>query len=455
MALPSQSERSNELGRSHVYKRPRRQPATMALMITAGVVVLFGAVWAGLTFMPGEPNAANATSAPADPAAEPKPAPSTPVGTAATKPAPAKPEPAPVVLRQQTTPPTSTPAPGTSAAPKTISTPNTPTPAPGALTRAIEQAPARTDPGSATPTGGEATKPALADPSSLVVEDPSKAKSQPAATPADAGAAPSAAIPPSGSTQAVRDLIAQGQSLISSDPLKARAVLSRAYPDAASTDQQTIRDALNKLNADLLFSKKVTPGDPLVTQYTVESGDSLVRIARRQELAVDWRLIQRINAVDPARLRVGQKLKLVRGPFHAVVDKSEYRLDLFHGSPDDPRSWLFIRSFTVGLGEGNSTPPGTFVIRKGSKLVNPPWVNPRTGEKYAADDPKNPIGEHWLGFEGVGESAALTGYGLHGTIDPDSIGKQRSMGCVRLGTDDIALIYEMLEEQVSVVRIVP
>jgi hypothetical protein len=190
--------------------------------------------------------------------------------------------------------------------------------------------------------------------------------------------------------------------------------------------------------------------------YSIASGDSLVRVTKRRELAVDWRLIQRVNRIsDPGALKIGQKLKLIRGPFHAIVHKADFRLDLFHGSPDEPERWQYIRSFRVGLGEGNSTPVGAFTIRSNSKLVNPHWVNPRTGEKFDANDPKNPIGEYWLGWDGVGDSALYKGYGLHGTIDPDSIGQQKSMGCVRMGAEDIKLIYELLVEQISTVKVVP
>jgi lipoprotein-anchoring transpeptidase ErfK/SrfK len=48
-----------------------------------------------------------------------------------------------------------------------------------------------------------------------------------------------------------------------------------------------------------------------------------------------------------------------------------------------------------------------------------------------------------------------TGFGLHGTIDPTSIGQSKSMGCVRMGNEDIAVIYELLVEQISQVRVVP
>lgn len=261
----------------------------------------------------------------------------------------------------------------------------------------------------------------------------------------------------SGSTAEVRQLIEQADARQrANDLIESRRLLSRALASgaASSADADTIRQRLATLNEDLVFSPKVHAGDPLAEEYTIRSGDRLITIARDRTLATDWRLIQRVNRLsDPGKLRVGQKLKLVRGPFHAIVDKSDYRLDLFQGSPDEPDRWIYIRSFKVGLGTGNSTPLGDFVIRRGSKLVDPHWVNPQTGEKFDAKDPKNPIGEYWLGLQGVGKSAAVEGYGLHGTIEPQSIGAQKSMGCVRLADEDIKLLYELLVEQISTVKI--
>jgi len=73
-----------------------------------------------------------------------------------------------------------------------------------------------------------------------------------------------------------------------------------------------------------------------------------------------------------------------------------------------------------------------------------------------ADDPKNPLGEFWIGLVGT-EGAALDkhGYGIHGTIDPDSIGKQASLGCIRLKNEDVAVVYEMLVEGKSFVVVKP
>jgi LysM repeat protein len=262
-------------------------------------------------------------------------------------------------------------------------------------------------------------------------------------------------LPPSASSSAVRSLVEAGDRAQASGKLvEARASFSRALlsPDLPKSEQSGLREKLATINAELLFSPKIVTGDPMVEQYTVASGDALEKISRRRALATRWELIQRVNGItNPAGLKIGQKLKLVRGPFHAMVTKSDYRLDLFWGSPDEPESWLYIRSFRVGLGEGNGTPTGTFTIKNRQK--NPSWTNPRTGEKFAADDPKNPVGEYWLGWQGQGASSVHTGFGLHGTIDPASIGQQKSLGCVRMGDADIAMMWEFLTEEVSIVRV--
>lgn len=241
------------------------------------------------------------------------------------------------------------------------------------------------------------------------------------------------------------------------DRLAARQALWDAMrtPGLDELELSVLRGRLTALNKDLVFGPTILPGDPLTESYTVKAGDALARIARSKNLSTHWKLIQRVNGLaSPDRIRVGQNLKLVRGPFHAVVDKSDFRLDLYAGSTSDPDGWVFIRSFDVGLGEGDSTPVGHFIVRPSSKLENPGWVNPRNpSEKYEPNDPRNPIGEFWIGLDGLGDASAYTGYGIHGTIEPDSIGRMRSMGCVRLRADDIALLYELLSEGESLVQI--
>jgi len=258
----------------------------------------------------------------------------------------------------------------------------------------------------------------------------------------------------------VARLIADGESLRDrNQPVQARALLNRALQDNRATpaQQARLRTLLGQLNEALVFSSAIVDGDPLVERYVVQAGDSLSKIAQQQRLFVDWRFIQRINRIaDPTKIRVGQTLKLVRGPFHAVVDKSDFRLDLYAADGADSTGRIFIRSFAVGLGEHGATPTGAWVVRQDSKLVNPSWTNTRTGEFFNADDPMNPIGERWVGLDGADpQTSLLAGYGIHGTIDPGSIGSEMSMGCVRLLPGEIDVVYETMSEGVTTVQIVP
>lgn len=301
----------------------------------------------------------------------------------------------------------------------------------------------------ATPAIGNSATPTLVQPNN----NPSGTAM--AANPA-MGAAPTATPPTAPVMREVATLMADGEAALrDGKSVLARQKLSKALLHATATEseQATLRDKLTAINSDLLFSQKIVPGDWLVSEYAVQGGDSYDRIRKRQQLAVDWRLLERINRTPASRIRVGQKLKLVNGPFNVVVDKSDFRLDIYAGSPDDVANWIYIRSFNVGLGENDSTPIGTFKVKIGGKAVEPNWTNPRTGEQYDGKDPKNPIGNRWIGIEGLGSSSVHLSYGIHGTIDPDSIGKQQSMGCVRLVNSDVEQVYEMLVEDVSVVKI--
>jgi lipoprotein-anchoring transpeptidase ErfK/SrfK len=252
------------------------------------------------------------------------------------------------------------------------------------------------------------------------------------------------------------ELIQRGLALVTrNQPVEARAALSTALGTSglAAADAAQVRSTLAQLSERLVFSPEILEGDPHAMPYVVQGGDSLARIAKRLSVQVDWRFIQRINRLGDANLiKPGQRIKIVTGPFHAIIDKAAKRMDLFLGDEGD---LVYVRSYPVGLGQFNSTPVGLFRVRVGSKLVDPEWVNPRTRQRFAADDPANPIGERWIGLEGTDEATSgLQGYGIHGTIEPESIGGEASMGCVRMLADDVALVYEILTEGVSMVRIV-
>ena len=77
----------------------------------------------------------------------------------------------------------------------------------------------------------------------------------------------------------------------------------------------------------------------------------------------------------------------------------------------------------------------------------PRLLQPRGEGVIEADDPRNPLGDYWIGLSGLaGAAVGKESYGIHGTIEPDSIGKQASMGCVRLRNEDVAVVFQCLAE---------
>ncbi len=235
------------------------------------------------------------------------------------------------------------------------------------------------------------------------------------------------------------DLIAQR------DFVEGRRVLSRLlYANRLTPrDARMVRDTLASVNQMLIFSDKVVQGDSVAEYYTVQRGDYLATIAPalQDDLPVPS---AHINGIDnPSRLAPASASKCIKGPFNVYVDKSSFLMDITLPGPDGTP--LYVCSFPVGLGEDNSTPVGQWMIAPDSKVTNPDYRNPRTGEHFERDDPGNPVGEYWLGLKGMDDNTrGRKGYGIHGTIAPDSIGTQASMGCIRLRNDDIKAVFHML-----------
>jgi len=170
-------------------------------------------------------------------------------------------------------------------------------------------------------------------------------------------------------------------------------------------------------------------------------------------------LIMRINRIsDASRIEAGQTLKLIRGPFHAVVNKRTLNMDLYlHRDGLEP---VYICRMRVGLGRDDGTPTGLWRVELGGKGRRMAWYPPAaSGLKGRIEwgEPNYAFGEKgiWIPLEGLDENTQdRTGYGIHSTSFPDSIGKRESLGCIRLGDRDIELVYATLYEKWSTIRVV-
>ncbi len=279
-------------------------------------------------------------------------------------------------------------------------------------------------------------------------EPPTNPTSRPDVT--EKGANPKPAAPAKPVNKAggqVQSLIKAGdQAVAQDDLLTARTRYSEAVSAGASgASLARLRAELTRIGNDTVFSPRLFENDPLVSRYTIRAGDTLGKIAKTNKVGAE--LIASINGIRNVNLiRAGQVIKVLRGPFHVVVDKSDYAMDVYLGN-------VFVKHFKVGLGMDGSTPSGEWVV--GTKLKNPTYYPPRGGDIVAADDPTNPLGERWIKLVGVGGSAAnAQRYGIHGTIEPQSIGKNMSLGCVRMYNEDVEMLYDYLVQKHSTVRIV-
>lgn len=158
--------------------------------------------------------------------------------------------------------------------------------------------------------------------------------------------------------------------------------------------------------------------------YLVQPGDTLESIGNH--FSIPWQYLGRLNRIEPQELQAGQELKVMKGPFSAVVDLSRFELTIHaHG--------YYVHRYPIGIGHADSTPVGEFQVQ--NRLENPTWFGP-DGEQIDADDPNNPLGEYWIG---LGDHI-----GIHGTIDPDSIGTTRSRGCIHMRDNDITKVFGLL-----------
>lgn len=238
------------------------------------------------------------------------------------------------------------------------------------------------------------------------------------------------------------------------DLVTARNLISEALAtgrlDASDTD--AAKTFIGQLNEKIILGTQKFPADSFNKTWKVEPGHVLAKIAKRFDVTAE--LLCKINGLSsPSRLRADSTIKTIQGPFHVVVSKSRFEADVYLGNPGGPGS-MYIKTFRVGLGSDNSTPTGTWQVDSG-KLVNPVYYSSRGEGVVAADDPKNPLGERWIPLKGIeGDCVGKESYGIHGTIDPDSIGKNMSMGCIRLVNSDVEQLYDLLVEQKSIVKVV-
>jgi lipoprotein-anchoring transpeptidase ErfK/SrfK len=211
-------------------------------------------------------------------------------------------------------------------------------------------------------------------------------------------------------------------------------VSSRAAYQKLINDYPNSREVMDwqkrfeDLNIRLLFSPVITSKS---IEYEIKPGDSLDKIAREYKTTVE--LIMKSNNLSSENIFPGKKIKVWTEPFSIVVDKSQNTLILKSNEE-------VIKTYIVATGLNNSSPVGTFKIIE--KIVNPPWYKPGGG-MIPSGSPQNILGTRWLGLD-------KEGYGIHGTTEPQSLGKQATAGCVRMLNAEVEQLYSIVPKGTEV-----
>lgn len=211
--------------------------------------------------------------------------------------------------------------------------------------------------------------------------------------------------------------------------LEAKEIYQRLMEMSLPLEQlNAVQKKLEDLNVAILFSGVKIDGSQF---YEVAPGDTLTKISKQFNVTVD--VIKRANNIKDSMIRPGMKLRVLNGTFSIFVDKSQNILILkYNGN--------VVKTYSVSTGSNNCTPVGTFKIT--TKLVDPVWY--RDGKAIPPTSPENILGTRWLGFD-------LPGYGIHGTVAPQDIGKQVTEGCVRMRNEEVEELYSLMPLGVEVV----
>ena len=213
--------------------------------------------------------------------------------------------------------------------------------------------------------------------------------------------------------------------------IEAQELYQRLMEMPLSSEQLTdVQHRLEDLNVRILFSGIKIDGSQI---YEVKQGDTLSQIAKKFNSTVDT--IKQANNIKGSVIHPGMKLRVLTEKFTILVDKSQNILILKYKD-------AVVKTYIVSTGSNNSTPVGTYIIE--TKLIDPVWY--KNGKAIPPTSPDNILGTRWMGFN-------LPGYGIHGTVAPQDLGKQITEGCVRMRNDEVEELYRLVPQGSEVVII--
>ena len=225
---------------------------------------------------------------------------------------------------------------------------------------------------------------------------------------------------------------------------EAHLALSHLYGKTELPAEQAkqITALLDQLAGTVIYSRQYYLEPP----YVIQQGETIETIA--QKYNVPWELLARINGLIPPTtattdngvkdhpLPARTELKVVRGPFDAVVNLDKHELTLL-------LQGRYAGRFPIAVGRDQPTLEGSYTVRE--KALSPAYYGP-DGVNISANDPRNPLGHAWIGL--------TDRIGIHGVNDPQAIGRSDNRGAIGVADRDLQDLYGILSvgSRVTILR---
>lgn len=203
-------------------------------------------------------------------------------------------------------------------------------------------------------------------------------------------------------------------------------------PEELSPVTPKIKALAGEINIKRIFSRRITSNS---VDHMIKPGETLATISENYNANVE--LIKKTNSLSSSVIRPHNHLKIVTSQFSIRVNKTRNILTVLENGE-------FFKEYPVGTGRENVTPIGKFYIV--DKQVHPTWFK-HDGQIVPFGSKENLLGTRWM-------SINYPGYGIHGTWDDDSVGKQSSAGCIRLRNADVEelFLYTQLNTPVDIIE---
>jgi hypothetical protein len=133
-------------------------------------------------------------------------------------------------------------------------------------------------------------------------------------------------------------------------------------------------------------------------------------------------------SAEPVRIKRGMPPDALENGVY--VSKGNHTVTLFEDGE-------MVAQYPCAAGRDGCTPEGTFTVNM--KLVDPVWY---WKGQAIPPGPDNGLGSRFIG---ITSDEYPKGYGLHGTNEPGSIGRDASHGCVRMHNEDVEKLYDLVE----------